>query len=82
MRCDLIIRCVRVIEVLKRKGGVTAAELADEIGINRRTAYRYILAMSIALPVVEHGPRPFRFELIEPMGNIRPAGERTCDQWK
>ena len=65
MRCDNIIKCFKTVEALKKPRGVTAKELSSIINASTRTAYRYIQAASLVLPVFEHGGQPHRYELTD-----------------
>jgi predicted DNA-binding transcriptional regulator YafY len=77
MRCDTLMRCFQTIEALRRKHGVTAKELAEELGLHSRSAYRYLDAASLVLPVTQDDGSPSRFSLIEPTGGI---GGRETDK--
>ena len=64
-RLDVMKRCYQVIEILNSNNGISAVDIADRIGVHRRSAYRYIDAASLVLPVVEIQGNPTLFMLEE-----------------
>ena len=76
MRADIIIKCTKAIRAMSKPGGITAASMADALGVSKRTAYRYVDAISLVLPVFQHEGYPAKFELSEPVGSVRQR--RDC----
>ena len=52
MRSDIIFRCFKLIDLLDKKAS-TMNEIAGELGITRRNAYRYLEAASLIFPIYE-----------------------------
>jgi len=56
-RCDTMINAMKVIKAIEgQRGDFTMADIIRETGLHRRSAYRYFIAASIVMPIMEVGP--------------------------
>jgi len=65
MRGTVIANCFKVIQLMKTPGGITVAGLARELNVTTRTAYRYLMAASVELPIWQTRRYPKRYKLLE-----------------
>ena len=64
-RGETLESCFMIIQLLQRRRGVTAVEAAEHLGVCRRTAYRYLTAASLVLPVWTKGAQTKHYKLLE-----------------
>ena len=63
-RGETLESCFQIITLLQRRRGVSAVEAAEHLGVSRRTAYRYLNAASLVLPVWTKGAQPKRYKFL------------------
>lgn len=65
MRGTIISNCFHLIQLLDRSRGVSIDEIARELNVTKRTAYRYINAASPHITVWQTRIFPKRYKLLK-----------------